>query len=191
MLWRGLDIEWDGVMMPYPEASALVDLIAPLGPFGHAVDIGTGSGCIAIALALEGIATNVDATDIDVTACEVANWNVTNTGANVTVWYGDLYEPLEGYYDLYVFNAPYMRSSEVENVPDPTLAVDGGVDGLDLIRHAIQEYPGDGGSVFALAIGAGHHREVVNLMKSAEFDIVTTGRCPRFGVIRHIVGVRT
>jgi len=191
MIWRGLDIEYDGTLQPYPEASALVDLAAAYGPYKTAVDIGTGSGCIALALAHEGIAATVTATDIDMTACEVTERNAERNGVEVTVRHGDMYEPVTGPAELVVFNAPYVASADAVRLDDPLVAVDGGPDGMDLLRRAVTEFPGWLGSTLALGIGTGHHRPVKALLEAAGIEVVVTGRCPRFGVIRHMIGIRT
>lgn len=191
MKWRGLDLDITGVLEPYPEASALVDLVSSLGPFRSAVDIGTGSGCIALALKAEGVADTVVATDIDPTACDVAWQNANRLGLDVDIRSGDMYEPVPERYELTVFNAPYVRTADVQNLDDPPLAVDGGEGGLDLIRRAVDEHPGWLGGVLAVGIGTGHRRAVADMFGSAGFEVAATGRCPRFGVIRHMIGVRT
>jgi len=191
MIWRGLELEYGGTLQPYPEASALVDLCAAYGPYKTALDIGTGSGCIALALKAEGMADTVVATDIDPTACDVAWQNANRLGLDVDIRSGDMYKPVPERYELTVFNAPYVRTADVQNLDDPPLAVDGGEDGLDLIRRAVDEYPGWLGGVLAVGIGTGHRRAVDDMFGSARFEVAATGRCPRFGVIRHMIGIRT
>jgi len=100
------------------------------------VDIGTGSGAIAISLALEEPNMRVDATDISADALEVARQNAANLGVNVNFYLGDLLEPLIKLgkkYDILVSNPPYIPEDEyVEDLVknnEPHLALFGGKDG--------------------------------------------------------------
>ncbi len=107
-------------------------------------DIGTGSGCVGISLALEETNMKVIATDISNDALEVAKQNATNLNANITFKQGDMVKPLVGNkFDLIVSNPPYIPDSEdvselvVEN--EPNIALFGGEDGLDFYRIIIED----------------------------------------------------
>ncbi|MBU0996972.1 MAG: peptide chain release factor N(5)-glutamine methyltransferase [Firmicutes bacterium] len=99
------------------------------------VDIGTGSGCLAIALKLEEPSFDVTATDISVEALEVAKKNAKNLKADITFIAGDMLEPLKGLkFDALISNPPYIPSEEtvdeIIHQNEPHEALYGGSDGL-------------------------------------------------------------
>lgn len=99
------------------------------------VDIGTGSGCLAIALKLEEPSFDVTATDISVEALEVAKKNAKNLKADITFIAGDMLEPLKGIkFDALISNPPYIPSEEavdeIIHQNEPHEALYGGSDGL-------------------------------------------------------------
>lgn len=103
------------------------------------VDVATGSGCIAISLALEEKNMNVVATDISFEALEVAKLNNEKLGANVTFYQGDMLEPVKGKkFDIFVSNPPYIPEEEdvMSLVKDnePNIALFGGNDGMKFYR---------------------------------------------------------
>lgn len=102
-------------------------------------DIGTGSGCVGISLALEEHNMNLSITDISHDALEVAKQNAQNLGANVKILQGDMVKPLIGNkFDIIVSNPPYIPDEEfVEDLVvknEPNVALFGGADGLDFYR---------------------------------------------------------
>lgn len=108
----------------------------------NTVDIGTGSGCLAITLDKEEANMTVCATDISSKALDVARKNNRKMGANVTFFQGDMLEPLEGQkFDIIISNPPYIPNEEFvealvkEN--EPHVALFGGKDGLDFYRQII------------------------------------------------------
>jgi ribosomal protein L3 glutamine methyltransferase len=114
-----------------------------------AVDICTGSGCLAIIAA--GLFPNaeVDAVDLSADALEVAKRNVIEheLDPRVTLHKGDLFQPLKNKrYDLIITNPPYVDHEEMDVLPEeyrtePAMALDGGPDGLDIVRRIIREAP--------------------------------------------------
>lgn len=102
-------------------------------------DLATGSGCIAISLALEERNMNVVATDISCEALEVARENNEKFQAGVTFLQGDMLEPLKGRkFDIFVSNPPYIPTEE-DVMPlvkdnEPNLALFGGADGMKFYR---------------------------------------------------------
>jgi release factor glutamine methyltransferase len=142
-----------GVFIPRPETEILVEecvrlltlpesrLVAPL-----AVEVGTGTGVIAISLAAEIPALEVWATDVNPAAVQLAERNARRLGvaSRVHVLEGDLFAPLPtrlaGRYDLLVSNPPYVRQDAIDDLPvevakhDPREALDGGRDGLTFYR---------------------------------------------------------
>ncbi len=128
------------------------------------LEIGTGSGCIAIALALAFSGSQVVACDLMADALEVARNNVERhgVGSRVKLVQSDLFEQIEGTFDLIVSNPPYVPSSEAIELPseygrEPSIALFSGLDGLDSSRRILQDaarYLGDGG-MLALEVGSG------------------------------------
>ena len=102
-------------------------------------DICTGSGAIAISLALEMPAAELHATDISPHALTIAQQNAYDLSAELDMYEGNLLEPLSGQFDVIVSNPPYILSGampglQAEVAREPSLALDGGSDGLDVIR---------------------------------------------------------
>ena len=108
-----------------------------------AVDVGTGSGCLAIAIALEEPNIQMLATDISEEALKVAKQNNDQLGAKVRFVQGDMLKPLmDQRFDLLISNPPYIPDEEyVESLVkdhEPHVALFGGVDGLDFYREIIR-----------------------------------------------------
>ncbi len=111
-------------------------------------DVGTGSGAIAITLALEVPDAEVWATDLSAAALALARRNAKHLGASVRFRRGDRLAPLRtrGPFDCIVANLPYVPSDAIPQKPDPVgfepvLAVDGGPDGLALYRRLLAQLP--------------------------------------------------
>lgn len=109
-------------------------------------DVGTGSGAIAITLALEEPKLNVVATDISKEALEVAKANASELDAQVTFYQGDMLEPLidrQQNFDIFVSNPPYIpQDQEIESVVkdnEPHVALFGGNDGLYFYRKIFKD----------------------------------------------------
>jgi release factor glutamine methyltransferase len=163
----GLDLIVDRrVLVPRPETELLVEMA--LARFKdkaferlNVADIGTGSGCIAIALAKYLPAAELIAVDISPGALEVARANAERHGVaeRVRLVQGDLLAPLDRRVELLVSNPPYTVLSEIDagvRRHEPHGALDGGQDGLDLYRRLLDEAPAKlrpGGAVL-LEIGA-------------------------------------
>ena len=102
-------------------------------------DVCTGSGAIAVTLALEMPAAEVHGTDISAGALTIAQQNATDLSAELDLYEGDLLDPLSGEFDVIVSNPPYILSGampglQAEVAKEPVLALDGGSDGLQVIR---------------------------------------------------------
>ena len=158
----------EGVLIPRPDSEVLIEAVIDLNQekrFKTIRDVGTGSGCLAITLALELAGTRVTASDV---AGPVAQrvFDVNNSAlAAKRVKYRTVSLLDDGEsYDLIVANLPYLTSEEVaekqaENWREPTLALDGGTDGLELITKLIEQSAGRCG-VIALEADP---RQMVNI----------------------------
>jgi len=111
------------------------------------LELCTGSGCLAILAADAFPNSEVDAVDVSTDALEVAHRNVTDYTLDdrIALFAGDLYEPLpQRRYDLIISNPPYVNAESMLSLPaeyrhEPTLALAGGIDGMDLVRRIIGE----------------------------------------------------
>ncbi|GCF87319.1 release factor glutamine methyltransferase [Geobacter sp. SVR] len=142
----GLEFEvCPDVLIPRHDTETLVTEALARAPGARSVlDIGTGSGCIAIALARQLSSAAITASDISGEALAVARRNAERNGATVEFVQGSLFEPLVGRrFDLIVSNPPYIPSADIAGLEpevrewDPRGALDGGLDGLDLYRILI------------------------------------------------------
>lgn len=134
-------------LQPRPETETMIELMKEL-PIsqGIAVDIGTGSGCIAISTKLEKPILTVIATDISNDALLIAQTNAQNLGADVRFIEGDLLEPItqasQPSPDILMCNLPYVPARYPVNkaaTHEPELALYGGDDGLDLYRKLFEQ----------------------------------------------------
>ena len=180
------------VLVPRPETEQLVEWARDwLGRSGQeratVVDVGTGSGAIAIGLASllpDGWEGRIVAVDVSPAALAVAsaNWasvraaslERSGTSLDVTFQPSDLLDAVEGPVDLVLANLPYLTPEQVDGNPDlaaePRLALDGGPDGLDLIRRLIADLPrvlAPGGAV-ALELDPAQAEPVVGLLCDAD-----------------------
>jgi len=131
------------------EALALAGKRLPDTPSLTIVDVGTGCGAIALALATHLPAAQIIATDISPAALALAQGNAERLGLASPVRFlcGDLLAPLEQPVDIVVGNLPYVRSAEWESLPveircyEPREALDGGPDGLRVIERVLRQAP--------------------------------------------------
>ena len=145
------------VLVPRPDTETLIEVARKLVPGATRVlDLCTGSGAIAIALAKELPAARVIATELSPAAAAIARANVAKHGANVEVREGDLWAPVAGEtFDLIVSNPPYIASSVIDTLSaevrrEPRLALDGGADGFafyDRICAAARAHLAPGGAL--------------------------------------------
>jgi release factor glutamine methyltransferase len=155
------------VLIPRPDTETLIDEALerlPIELAARVADVGTGSGAIALAIAKARPQAKLFATDISDDALSVARLNATQLGLVVEFVQGALAEPLRPHapFDLIAANLPYIPSAEIPGLSaevrsEPVLALDGGADGLDLVRQLVQAAPSllaPGGSLL-LEIGAG------------------------------------
>jgi release factor glutamine methyltransferase len=137
------------VLIPRPETELVVEcaLTLPRGGRPRILDVGTGSGCLAVTLALEIAASEVIATDLSLGAVDVARGNARRLGARVRFATGNLATHLAGPFDLVVANLPYVTSADIADLPveivryEPHIALAGGEDGADLLKLLLKDLP--------------------------------------------------
>ena len=136
------------VLIPRPETELLMQtaLELPLSVTARVLDVGAGSGCIAVSLAAERPRWRVCATDRSPAALSVARRNIERHGVEVELILGDLASATAPPWDLVVANLPYLPSADLGRLPeevrrDPSSALDGGDDGLDLVRTLLADLP--------------------------------------------------
>ncbi|HLF04128.1 MAG TPA: peptide chain release factor N(5)-glutamine methyltransferase [Dehalococcoidia bacterium] len=140
------------VLIPRPETESLLEhalFMALMGmetPALVIADVGTGTGAIAINLALHLPRARIFAIDSSDAALDVASYNIRghNVADRVTLLQGDLLEPLPEPVDLIVANLPYLPTDRIPTLQpeiqwEPRLALDGGADGLDAIRRLLAQ----------------------------------------------------
>ena len=188
------------VLIPRPDSETLVEeaLDRFAGPGGRIADVGTGSGALALALAKERPEAQVFATDISPEALAVARANAERLGLAVTFWQGDLDQALvpAGRFELIVANLPYIPSAEIDGLAadvrsEPRLALDGGADGLALLRRLIEAAPGllQPEGCLALEVGAGQAGTVEEFLRGAGFGGIRSRR-DLAGIERVVSGVK-
>lgn len=145
------------------------------------LDLCTGSGCLIIAAKRFCPEIEAVGTDISGDALDIAQRNVQNSGAGVTLVRGDLFENIDGMFDVIMSNPPYIRSGEIsflmEEVRDhePRLALDGGRDGLSFYRKIAEEAPRymkeEGWLLFEIGFDQGE--DVKEILKASGFSEVS------------------
>ena len=129
------------VLIPRQDTECLVERVLPYVDGKRVLDVCTGSGCIAIAIAKLGKPFIVHGVDISEEALAVARQNATELNASVELFAGDLMTKMDGQYDVIVSNPPYIPPSVIEGLMpevrlhEPMLALDGGQDGLEFYRR--------------------------------------------------------
>ena len=164
------------VLVPRPETELLVDLARARRP-KRALDVGTGSGCIAVALAVNVPDATVTALDLSPEALAVARRNAAAHGVSdrLTFVQSDLLAALEpaATFDLLCANLPYIDSAELSTLPvaahEPALALDGGPGGLLVIERLLAQAPPHlaPGATLLLEIGATQGAAAVALGRAA------------------------
>ncbi|MBR4164896.1 MAG: peptide chain release factor N(5)-glutamine methyltransferase [Lachnospiraceae bacterium] len=188
--FRGLPFTVDeDVLIPRPDTETLVEAVLreaktfPAAP--SVLDLCTGSGAVAVALAVEGDFASVTASDISHEAVNIARENAAKNGAEEKILFaeGDLFRAKtksekslsRRSYDIICANPPYVPTAEIEELEpevrdhDPLLALDGGADGLDFYRRLAKDAPAhlnEGGKIL-LEIGCEQGADVIRIFAEA------------------------
>jgi release factor glutamine methyltransferase len=174
------------VLIPRPETELLIEkALAAIGPDRSVaiLDLCTGSGCVAVTLAVERPTARVVATDVSKEALAVAGENADRHGVSgrVELRAGDLFEPVrDETFDLLCANPPYVETAALGSLQreirnhEPRIALDGGIDGLDAIRRIVAgaaTHLKDGG-LFTMEIGETQGAAVIQLARDAKLTHV-------------------
>jgi release factor glutamine methyltransferase len=143
------------VLIPRPETEGIVEHTLFMALMGmetrelSIADVGTGSGAIAVNLAIHLPGARIYAVDASEPALDVAAWNVRahSVADRVRLGHGDLLEPVPQPVDVIVANLPYIPTDRLPTLQpevqrEPQVALDGGPDGLDLVRRFLAQAPG-------------------------------------------------
>lgn len=197
--WRHFELAVSpAVLIPRPETEELIEIIAaacedPWQP-GDWADLGTGSGAIALGLATAFPKATIHAIDRSAEALEIARENARNLGLDRIQFYcGDWFAPLDGLTPLLsgmVSNPPYIPRNLIPQLQpevcrhEPHLALDGGEDGLDCIRHLVETAPiyVRPGGIWAIEMMAGQAEAVTALLQQ-------DGRYEKIQVFPDLAGI--
>lgn len=176
-------------LIPRPETEVLVDVVlhelkATPQKRTRLVDVGTGCGILAITLALEVVELEVVAVDVSADALALARENAARFGleSRIAFAWSNLLDHAEGYFDWVVANLPYIPTAELDTLQrevqyDPKLALDGGSDGLVVIRSLVGSLQTKlaPGAQIALEVGRNQAKPVQELFAQQNYrDISVT-----------------
>ena len=194
--FRHIDLLVDPrVLVPRPETESLVEAALPLRDGARVLDVGTGSGAVALALKHERPALLVTGSDISEEALAVARANRERLGLDVELVRADLLEGLGEDWDAILSNPPYIAEGDRASLPrdvrdhEPHGALFGGADGLDVVRELVRQAADTRAPLLALEIGAGQAEAVREIVRTAGFHDVGARR-DLAGIERVVVGRR-
>lgn len=190
-----------GALIPRPETETLVEAALNLiPPEGRVLEIGVGSGCVTCAIACSREDVSVVGLESSWEALAIADANVRRLvpDGRVTLVRRRFPEEVdrEGRFDVIVSNPPYIPSAEIEDLApeirryEPREALDGGADGLDLIRAIAREAPSRllPGGWLAVEVAAGQSESVMDLLRDGPWDcsevVPDLSRIPRVVLAR-------
>lgn len=169
------------VLIPRLDTEVLVEEVLKVCESKTVLDLCTGSGCIIISLAKLGGIKRAVASDISEEALKVAKVNAGKHEVNIEFVQSDLFDNIKGSFDIIVSNPPYVKSGEIKSLMpevrdhEPAIALDGGEDGLELIRRIVDgicAHLNKDGMVF-LEIGYDQGGQVVKLLADKGFMDIT------------------
>jgi len=168
-------------LIPRPETELLCDAVIKIlkNKKSHILDIGTGTGCVLLSILSEIKKSKGIGIDISKKAIDVAKKNSTNFGLNKRVkFFTRSLSDIHNYkFDLVVSNPPYIKTGDIKNLDDdvrkfePKIALDGGKDGLDVIKKVIYKSKTilKKLGLLGLEIGYGQHYKVSQILKKQGF----------------------
>jgi release factor glutamine methyltransferase len=170
-------------LIPRPETELLIETL--LREFAKCdksanrlVDVGTGSGVLAITLAVERPELEISAVDLSEDALALARENAVLLGVSdrITFHRSDLLDDLDGPFHWIVANLPYIPTADLSALQrevkfDPTLALDGGKDGLTIVKRLIESVPGkiEPNGMIALELGQGQSQRVLGFLADQNY----------------------
>lgn len=186
-------------LIPRPETEQLVEFVLRLAPAAPSfLDVGTGSGVLAITFALEKPAARVEACDISPEALALAGENIRRYSLDTRLQpqQTNLLSGIPGRFSVIAANLPYIPTGDIPALSrevghDPQTALDGGPDGLDLIRElAVQAIPVlEPGGLLALEIGIGQATATASWLAAQNYRDIAIERdyqdVERFVFARH------
>jgi release factor glutamine methyltransferase len=182
------------VLVPRPETELLVEVGLELPAGARVVDVGTGSGAVALALKHERPDLDVVGAEVSADALAVARANAARLGLDVELVHGDLLEGV-GEVDAVLSNPPYVAERERATLApeivrhEPPGALFAGADGLDVIRRLVPAVARSDARLLAIEVGAGQAAAVGELVRDAGFAQVGARR-DLAGIERVVVGRR-
>lgn len=194
--FRSIELAVDRrVLVPRPETELLVELALGLPQAARVLDVGSGSGAVALALKQERPDLIISGSDISAAALELARGNARRLGLDVEFLEADLLAGLGTGWDAILSNPPYIAEIERSMLPidvighEPELALMAGADGLDVIRPLIIAAAQSEARLLAIELGAGQAGAVAELVAAAGFTTVVA-HADLAGIERVVVGER-
>ncbi len=183
------------VLVPRPETELLVEAALELPQGARVLDVGTGSGAVALALKQERPDLLVAGSDVSADALAVARTNGAQLGLAVAWHRADLLDGAPGPWDAVVANLPYVAAAELEQLApeiarhEPRAALEGGEDGLEIIERLMGEVAAAGIPWAALEVGLGQAESVRAQLGMAGYPF-TEARPDLAGIARVVVARR-
>lgn len=194
--FRHIDLTVDPrVLVPRPETELLVEAGLELPHGARVLDVGTGSGAVALALKHERPDLVVLGSDVSAEALAVACANRDRLGLDVEFLQADLLDGVAGPLDAVLSNPPYVAERDRASLPpdvvrhEPAGALFAGDDGLDVLRRLVPQVAATGAAFVALELGAGQAVAVAAMVRDAGFPDAQARR-DLAGIERVVVGRR-
>ena len=139
--WKSKFLVNQNVLDPRPETELIVEKVITSAESGASIlELGTGTGCVAISIALERSDLKICASEISLEALNIAKHNAKNLGAKVNFFYSDWFKEVRKPFDIIISNPPYLSLKDLSALPlgiqrfEPRIALDAGEYGLDCIQ---------------------------------------------------------